>query len=48
MTRLYYYKLCQEQETSWLEKCAATPAKGMTKLDVATIKLVLKERKNGD
>jgi hypothetical protein len=43
-TRRYYYALCAIQKTDWLEKCIASPAKGMSKLDIATIKLVLRDR----
>lgn len=42
--RRYYYALCARQKTDWLKKCIASPSKGMTKLDIATLKLVLRDR----
>jgi len=42
--RRYYYALCARQKTEWLKKCIASPSKGMTKLDIATVKLVLRDR----
>jgi len=44
MSKYYYYRLCLEQSTEWLQKCAANPANGMTKMNIALIRLALRNR----
>ena len=47
MTRRYYLMMCETQSIDWLKKRAFEPVAGMTKLDVATIKLALLKKMMG-
>ena len=44
MTKQQYLALCQEQTTSWLRQCAATPSTHMSPMHVTLIKIALRRR----